>query len=147
MTTNIDFNSPTKTTPMNVIPLLYIYAKTTLLTEPVDDILTHGLEEIFNKDHLKHGVLNGYIFKPDCSTLGVHHCPCGSKSECRDYIITTQIEPTNALLRTYGVNKQFKKYKPLVFATNSLCVHYLRYHRHEIPDIELKKVMLLLEQK
>ena len=50
---------------------------------------------------------------------GWHFCKCGARSEHNDYILHTgQI-------------------------TNSLAVHYLEYHRDEVPEGEIEKVLKL----
>ena len=51
---------------------------------------------------------------------GVHQCVCGMRSTNENYI-----------LRKTGQ------------MTNSLAVHYLEYHRDEVPERELKKVQRL----
>jgi hypothetical protein len=50
---------------------------------------------------------------------GYHVCDCGSFSTNRDYIL------------------------PNGQKTNSLCVHYLAYHREEVPKAQLEKVVML----
>ena len=48
--------------------------------------------------------------------MGVHQCSCGLRSTSYDYLFPNNME------------------------TNSLCLHYLEWHRHEIPDIEFEKL-------
>lgn len=48
--------------------------------------------------------------------FGVHQCVCGERSDAFDWILHTGQK------------------------TNSLAVHYLEYHRKEVPRSELKKV-------
>jgi len=50
---------------------------------------------------------------PQRQSLGFHTCVCGAKSDSTDFIL------------------------PNGLRTNSLCVHYLAYHRAEIEDGEL----------
>jgi rubrerythrin len=58
---------------------------------------------------------------PNYSSFGYHECICGAKSEATDRILHTgQI-------------------------TNSLAVHYLEYHREEVPSGELAKVRKLCD--
>lgn len=52
---------------------------------------------------------------------GRHKCACGENS------------------RNYDVKL------PGGYVTNSLCVHYLRYHRDEVPEEEIEKVRSLEE--
>ena len=54
---------------------------------------------------------------------GVHSCACGAQSDNMDHVV-------------HGADGQ-------AFTTNSLCVHYLMFHRAEVPDSELEKVRLL----
>jgi hypothetical protein len=54
--------------------------------------------------------------RPNYRYFGYHLCVCGAKSDSTDWILHTgQI-------------------------TNSLAVHYLEYHREEVPPRELEKV-------
>ena len=55
----------------------------------------------------------------DYVAAGVHFCKCGAVSDPLDWIL-----PTGQV-------------------TNSLAVHYLEYHRDEIPESELEKVRKL----
>jgi len=50
---------------------------------------------------------------------GVHRCSCGVLSSNRNYTL------------------------PNGLVTNSLCVHYLAYHRDEVPATEMEKVLKL----
>lgn len=50
---------------------------------------------------------------------GIHTCLCGAKSESADYILP---------------NRKF---------TNSLCIHYMAFHRSEIPWQEMGEVLKL----
>lgn len=52
----------------------------------------------------------------DYVAAGVHFCKCGAAGDCVDWIL------------------------PSGQVTNSLAVHYLEYHREEIPESELDKV-------
>lgn len=53
--------------------------------------------------------------------LGRHKCACGAISSDADHIL------------------------PNGWKTNSLCVHYLAYHRDEIPEEQIAKVALLTD--
>ena len=58
--------------------------------------------------------------RSDYHYFGYHQCICGERSDTCDWILQTgQI-------------------------TNSLAVHYLEYHRHEVVESELKKVRNLI---
>lgn len=50
---------------------------------------------------------------------GFHNCPCGVRSDNTDYRL-----PDGKL-------------------TNSLCVHYLAWHRREVPSVQLEQVAAL----
>lgn len=54
----------------------------------------------------------------DYASLGIHLCKCGAASDCIEWIL-----PTGQI-------------------TNSLAVHYLEYHRDEIPESELEKDLI-----
>lgn len=61
------------------------------------------------------------LAKPFKEWLGVHECVCGASSDNRDYQL------------------------PNGQVTNSLCVHYLAYHRQEVPAEQLAKLANLLQ--
>jgi hypothetical protein len=50
--------------------------------------------------------------------LGYHRCVCGATSDNRDHSVSWR-------------------------RTNSLCVHYLAFHRHAVPESEIEKVRAL----
>lgn len=58
----------------------------------------------------------------DLTWRGFHTCKCGARSDCKDHWVKVD-----------G--------KELI--TNSLAIHYLAYHRDEVPQSELDKVALL----
>ena len=104
-----------------VHPLLYIYAKGNVSTSPVNDELTEELEKVLDSCTVSGAYCNGF-FDSSSGFLGVHICVCGEQSESRDYLLTPH------------------------YATNTLAVHYLRYHREEVPESELEKVRHMLEE-
>jgi hypothetical protein len=53
---------------------------------------------------------------------GVHTCACGSRSSACDYVV---------------------QFAPDILLTNSLCSHYLAYHRNEVPAADIEKVLKL----
>lgn len=53
---------------------------------------------------------------------GTHQCVCGARSDNKDYWVVVD-----------GENR----------LTNSLAVHYLAYHRRDVPEHELAKVLQL----
>jgi hypothetical protein len=57
----------------------------------------------------------------DYAAAGVHHCVCGARSDNLDHWVGTSPE----------------------VLTNSLCIHYLAFHRPQLPNEELKKVLAL----
>ena len=69
------------------------------------------------------GVMNADgFFAFGVSTRGFHVCSCGkAHSGSHDYILANRT------------------------ATNSMCVHYLAYHRSEVPQDQLNKVLALNE--
>lgn len=52
---------------------------------------------------------------------GRHICRCGTYSSNTDYVLPGEL------------------------ITNSLCVHYLAFHRHEVPEGELERVLALTQ--
>ncbi len=58
-------------------------------------------------------------FMEDAMTMGEQTCICGARSTNVDYLL------------------------PSGFITNFLCVHYLAWHRNEVPQSELDKVASL----
>jgi hypothetical protein len=150
-----------------VIPLLYVYAKKQK-SDPVDDELTLGLEKIFSRHHNKDwrgSYYNGW-FDSLSATMGVHTCTCGERSENVDYLISTwsSLEDETKLSKKdlqkyfieHGIDTDTQCWKKvtrtellencnLKYSTNTLCIHYLRYHRDEVPDEELAKVRYILD--
>jgi hypothetical protein len=51
--------------------------------------------------------------EPDFVYCGFHECSCGALSDSTDHLL------------------------PDGTVTNSLCVHYVAYHRHEVPETEV----------
>lgn len=112
----------------NVIPLLYINPKNTD-EEPVKDELTQGMKNLLEKMRYSYENRGSTDYKRNTfhmgiGTMGVHICVCGKASENQDI-----------LLWNYPDKK---------FTTNTLCVHYLKYHRKEVPQKELENVKELL---
>ena len=92
--------------------------------DPVIDTLTIKMFNALNKSIKTNN--RGHIggngnFTKGLYTLGVHECICGKGSTSCDYMLSSNQ------------------------ATNFLCVHYLAYHRDEIPMDEIKKVESLDE--
>lgn len=103
--------------------LLFIHPRSSETEEPIIDrysvlvyqALSKGIEEE------KHGVImNDGRFVTDLCTLGRHTCRCGADSESVDYQIAENLH------------------------TNTLAVHYLVYHRSDVPQQELDKIDLHL---
>ena len=53
---------------------------------------------------------------------GDHHCACGARSDHNDHLLRNGVE------------------------TNTRCVHYLAYHRAEVPSLQLDIVAALKEE-
>lgn len=103
--------------------LLYIEPKNPPSERPLVDELT-GIMAAALED-TETGVLLGVqkgkpLFKPGGSWRGFHICSCGAVSDSQDF-------------RIRGSD----------IVTNSLCVHYLAYHRDEIPQVQLETVRTL----
>ncbi|AYV76130.1 MAG: hypothetical protein Terrestrivirus4_178 [Terrestrivirus sp.] len=107
--------------------LLFIEPKNDKSVEPVDDELTLFVEKLLNdaianKSKTMGVVMNDGSWYDGVSTKGWHVCRCKQTSSPHDYEI----------------------YKG--FYTNSLAAHYLRFHRNDVPEVELNKVRLLMEK-
>lgn len=95
--------------------LLYIEPYNNKTNTPVLDELTI---KVFNawKTRIGEGVyMNGGLVR-GLRTMGLHECRCGKYSGNSDY----ELEGGKI--------------------TNTLCVHYMAYHRNEVPEKEMKKV-------
>ena len=97
--------------------LLYIEPQYQKSDFPILDELTQKMAGAF-KDYKTGSGYQGH-FMQDAMTMGEQTCVCGSKSSNVDYLL-----PSN-------------------FITNYLCVHYLAWHRNEVPQSELDKVSSL----
>lgn len=100
--------------------LLYIQPTGQKTDEPVNDGLTAKMAAAFA--NYKTGVLGPTGFMEGGLYRGFHRCVCGEYSSTEDYLL------------------------PSGFVTNSLCIHYLRWHRNEVPQSELDKVASLLDE-
>lgn len=98
--------------------LLYIEPQQPPLTEPVVDELTLKMAAALNH-RIDTGVYQGGQFSRGGRTRGWHTCSCGACSGNVDYWL------------------------PGGEITNSLAVHYLAYHRHEVPPQQLERVRKL----
>ncbi len=91
---------------------------------PVNDELTIFMEKIFTEADLDTTRKIGFVnsngdFIPGLMTMGIHTCICGEHS------LSYDVEVYDG------------------YYTNSLCYHYLRDHRSEVPAEELEKVRTL----
>lgn len=107
--------------------LLFIEPRNQKTDEPNNDKFTLFVENLFNNaynDSSKHGVVleDGEFFQ-NVSTKGHHVCKCGERSHPHDYKIADMMY------------------------TNSLAVHYLRWHRIDVTVSEVKKIEFLMNQK
>lgn len=92
--------------------LLYVRPERWNIPEhPIIDDLTMRVAAI-----LKHATPGGR----EHSYHGSHMCVCGAVSKSFDYLISWP--PLQGML------------------TNSLCVHYVAFHRDEVPEIEIERV-------
>lgn len=149
----------------NVVPLLFVYAKKPC-SEPVDDEITLGMGKIWEKAYVKEkrGTFHNGIVCKGQHTMGVHICTCGEVSEDADYLIEPPrkeglilgtkkeiLEEYKDWFDTIGFHPNTKttretmvEYVSPVYATNTLCIHYLRDHREEVPEAEMKKIWDIL---
>ena len=98
--------------------LLYIEPQQPPLAEPVIDDLTWKMAAALNHP-VATGVYQGGQFRKGDAYRGWHTCSCGACSSNVDYWL------------------------PGGEVTHSLAVHYLAYHRHEIPPQQLDRVRQL----
>jgi hypothetical protein len=94
--------------------LLYIEPQAQRSAEPEIDDLTKRMTAAF-QNH-KTGSEIGGQFEEGAATMGHQTCACGAQSTPVDYVLNSG------------------------FITNSLCIHYLAWHRNEVPKSELDKV-------
>lgn len=103
--------------------LLFIEPKKTKSQECLKDELTIKMFNLLQKNILNTGHLSSSgKFIKGLSTMGVHTCKCGAASSSVDYIIDDMI------------------------VTNFLCVHYLAYHRDEVPKDDIDIIHKLVEK-
>lgn len=101
--------------------LLFIEPEKKPSKKPVIDNLTKILAASFRKAKvgaiLKYSIIGeGYEFQEDNGWCGCHECSCGANSGARDYLL-----PNGEM-------------------TNGNCIHYLAYHRDEIPQEQLDRI-------
>lgn len=97
--------------------LLYIEPQSPKLDSPVLDDMTQKMTSAFGQN--KTGVAYEGQFMEGSATMGWQTCACGARSTNVDYLLESG------------------------FVTNSLCIHYLAWHRNEVPQSELDKVASL----
>ena len=100
--------------------LLYIEPQNQKSDTPVLDELTKKMTAAF-RDYKTGSGYQGQ-FMEDAMTIGEQTCACGAKSTNLDYLL------------------------PSGFITNRLCVHYLAWHRSEVPQSGLDKVAALPDE-
>lgn len=99
--------------------LLFIEPKNFASREPIIDAFTKKMTAALRKFTEKGSMYRDGTFEPGMATKGWHTCECGAGSHNVDYLLVNGM------------------------ATNSLCIHYLAFHRDEIPESELEKVKTL----
>lgn len=91
-----------------------------LFIEPVEEKKQYDMVEyewlVAAFDNTESGAGNPEGFSAETSYMGCHQCACGKRSTAYDYLFTNGMY------------------------TNSLCLHYLEWHRHEIPASEFIKL-------
>lgn len=103
----------------NTNTLLYIEPASDKSEAPIIDIYTRKMAAAL-QSRISTGILReDGAYDKDFSTLGFQRCSCGVTSDNVDYELSDRI------------------------ITNSLCVHYLAWHRQEVPQTELNKVLSL----
>ncbi len=107
---------------INPLGLLYIEPTRQKASEPLEDVYTYIMSQAMNEAKAAGrtgGLLADGTFRPGISFRGFHVCKCGEMSEPRDYQLA---------------NGE---------VTNSLAVHYLMWHRDEVPHSERERVLTL----
>lgn len=104
--------------------LLFIEPKNSPSKNPVIDELTKKMTASFRKAKIgtidRYSVIGqGYAFSEGNGWRGWHTCSCGARNGCQDYLLS---------------NGEM---------TNDLCIHYMAYHREEIPQEQLDRVAKL----
>lgn len=101
--------------------LLFIEPKNKPSEKPILDELTRKLTASFRK--AKVGVIQdyecqdqGYDFEENNHWMGFHECSCGANAGGQDYLL-----PNGEM-------------------TNGNCIHYLAYHREEVPQEQLDRI-------
>lgn len=107
----------------NANTLLYIEPLNQKSDSPVIDSLTKKMTAAFQNKKSTGVLLRDGTFNEGSSTMGFQRCACQATSDPVDYELTSG------------------------FITNSLCVHYLGWHRAEIPESELQKVESLPDEE
>jgi hypothetical protein len=101
-------------------PLLYCMNVCAKSSKPVIDNLTQKMSRVFENASAT-GTWNHGVFTRNQSFRGFHTCACGEQSTANDYLISGG-----------------------EYVTNSLCVHYLSFHRESIGQHELNVVKSLI---
>ena len=101
--------------------ILYFEPKNNKSTEPIIDELTIKMFNALNNAFKNTAETAGIIgrnnkFQKGISTMGTHECVCGVHSHACDYLLEGG------------------------YMTNSLCVHYLAYHRDEVTQDDINKI-------
>jgi hypothetical protein len=96
--------------------LLYIEPQQGKSGEPIIDDFTLKMNAAFAQQKSTGTLSSNGEYHSGGSFMGVQTCVCGAQSEPFDYELECG------------------------YITNSLCVHYLAWHRSEVPENELIKV-------
>ncbi len=117
--------------------LLFIEPTEVASKAPVFDEYTERMQRALDK------AIKGKTYR------GVHTCRCSRKSTNYDLFVSCEsgIVLFKELDNHTGWRRVFddstRPNKKQNFKTNSLAVHYLAYHRNEVPETELAKVLRL----
>jgi len=99
--------------------ILFMEPQLQRLNNPILDELTINLATLF-VNNVARGTIGAESFEENIFSLGMHECKCGRLSQSTDYLLHDGL------------------------MTNSLCVHYLAYHRNEISESEINNLTLLI---
>lgn len=129
--------------------LLFVEPESPPSSNPVIDIYTKKMTGALRKAMAGisgYGQGNPVFTESDSGWRGFHNCSCGKASTNQEYLIMTGEESSvtlyeNARKLSFGDKDGSKEVRAVI--TNSLAIHYLAYHREDIPEDVLARVLLL----
>ena len=128
---------------------LFIEPKGPCSAEPIIDKYTRKMTGALRKADVGQSAYGEELplFLADIAHKGKQHvCICGAESSDKDYLIRTKEMSSVYLFRQsvwfHEKRTEFASEEIRGIITNPLCVHYLAYHRNEIPQDQLDRIVL-----